>query len=93
MSQFHVKKGDVVVVIAGRASGSRGKILRISGKRNRAVVEGLHMMKRHTKKNQQNPQGAIVEREGSIHLSNVMTAANFDARAAKRAPATAPATT
>ena len=53
----------------------------------------LEKIKRHTKKNQQNPQGAIVEREGSIHLSNVMTAANFDARAAKRTPATAPATT
>jgi large subunit ribosomal protein L24 len=85
MSQFHVKKGDEVVVIAGRASGSRGKVLRISGKHNRAVVEGLHMMKRHTKKSQQNPQGAIVEREGTVHISNLMAVEKFDARAAARA--------
>jgi large subunit ribosomal protein L24 len=73
-----------VVVIAGRASGSRGKILRISGKRNRAVVEGLHMMKRHTKKNQKNAESAIVEREGTVHISNLMAAEKFDARAAAR---------
>jgi large subunit ribosomal protein L24 len=85
MRQFHVKKGEDVVVIAGRELGQRGKILRISGKHGRAVVEGLHMMKRHTKKNQQNPQGAIVEREGTVHLSNLMPAEKFDARAAARA--------
>jgi large subunit ribosomal protein L24 len=82
MKRFHVKKGDEVVVIAGRELGRRGKILRISGKQNRAVVEGLHMIKRHTKKNQQNPRGAIVEREGTVHISNLMAAEKFDARAA-----------
>jgi large subunit ribosomal protein L24 len=80
----HVKKGEEVVVIAGRELGQRGKILRISHKHGRAVVEGLHMMKRHTRKSQQNPQGAIIEREGTVHLSNLMPAEKFDARAAAR---------
>jgi large subunit ribosomal protein L24 len=85
MRHFHVKKDDEVVVIAGKALGQRGKILRISGKKGRAVVEGLHMIKRHTKKNQAHPQGAIVEREGTVHLSNLMLAEKFDARKAARA--------
>ena len=90
MRHFHVKKDDEVVVIAGKALGQRGKILRIAGKKGRAVVEGLHMIKRHTKKNQAHPQGAIVEREGTVHLSNLMLAEKFDARAAARAANTAP---
>ena len=90
MRHFHVKKGDEVVVIAGKELGKRGKILRVAGKRQRAVVEGLHMIKRHTKKNQQNPQGAIVEREGTVHLSNLMLAEKFDARANGAATAEAP---
>ena len=93
MSKFHVKKGDEVVVLAGKEKGKRGRIITILARQERVLVEGVQMIKRHTKKNQQNPQGAIVEREGSIHLSNVMTAANFDARAAKRGTAAAPATT
>ena len=84
MRHFHVKKDDEVVVIAGRALGQRGKILRIAGKKGRAVVEGLHMIKRHTKKNQAHPQGAIVEREGTVHISNLMLAEKYDARAAAR---------
>lgn len=90
MRHFHVKKDDEVVVIAGKALGQRGKILRIAGKKGRAVVEGLHMIKRHTKKNQAHPQGAIVEREGTVHLSNLMLAEKFDARAAARSSQTAP---
>ena len=85
MRHFHVKKDDEVVVIAGRAIGQRGKILKILGKKGRAVVEGLHMIKRHTKKNQANPKGAIVEREGSVDLSNLMLAEKFDKRAEARA--------
>jgi large subunit ribosomal protein L24 len=61
----------------------------VLARKDRVIVEGVQMIKRHTKKNQQHPQGSIVEREGSIHVSNVMTAVNFDARAAKRAPAPA----
>ena len=89
MSKFHVKKGDEVVVLAGREKGKRGKIITVLARKERVIVEGVQMIKRHTRKSQQHPQGAIVEREGSIHVSNVMTAANFDARAAKRAPAPA----
>jgi large subunit ribosomal protein L24 len=80
MPSAHVKKGEEVVVIAGSERGSRGKILHVNLKKQRVLVEGLKMIKRHTKKNQRNPQGAIVEREGSIHISNVMLASRFDER-------------
>jgi len=80
MSKAHVKKGDEVVVIAGSEIGKRGKILEIKTKRGRAIVEGLKMIKRHTKKNQRQPQGAIIEREGMIHLSNLMLASKYDER-------------
>ena len=83
----HVKKGDEVVVLAGAEKGKRGKIIAVSPKKNRAIVEGLKMIKRHTRKSQDHPQGAIVEREGTIHLSNLMKADLFDAQAAKRGTA------
>jgi large subunit ribosomal protein L24 len=70
----HVKKGDEVVVLAGREKGKRGKIIAVLTKKSRVIVEGVQMMKRHTRKSQQHPQGAIVEREGTIHISNVMKA-------------------
>ena len=84
MAGLHVKKGDEIVVIAGADKGKRGKIIQVSAAKERVLVEGVHMIKRHTRKSQQHPQGAIVEREGSIHLSNVMRADRYDARAAKR---------
>jgi len=65
-----VKKGSEVVVISGSSRGGSGKVREIIGER--VVVEGLQMIKRHTKRSQQNPQGAIVEREGTIHISNLM---------------------
>ena len=92
MQKFHVKKGDEVVVIAGVDKGKRRKIIEVLRDKQRVIVEGIKMIKRHTRKNQQYPQGAIVEREGTLHISNVMKAEDFDARAAKRgaaAPATA----
>jgi large subunit ribosomal protein L24 len=91
MKRFHVKKGDEVVVIAGAERGKRGKIIAVESGKERVIVEGVRMIKKHMRKNQNNPQGAIIEREGTVHISNVMTAAKFDARAAKRG--TAPATT
>jgi large subunit ribosomal protein L24 len=91
MSKFHVKKGDEVVVIAGADKGKRGKIIAVETKKQRVIVEGAHIIKRHTRKSQQNPQGAIVEREGTIHISNVMKADLFDARGAKRGTAPAKA--
>ena len=66
-----IRKGDTVIVIAGKEKGKRGKVLRVLTKTNRVVVERVMMVKRHTKPSQQNAQGGIIEKEGSIHLSNV----------------------
>jgi large subunit ribosomal protein L24 len=85
-SKFHVKRGDEVVVIAGSQKGKSGKVLEILAPKERARVEGVGMIKRHVKKSQENPNGAIVEREGSIHVSNLQLKSIFDAskkRAAK----------
>ena len=90
MNTFHVKKGDEVVVIAGAERGKRGKIISIESKKQRVIVEGVRMIKKHMRKSQQYPQGTIITREGSVHISNVMKAEVFDARAAKR-PEAAPA--
>src|SRR5437868_11649878 len=67
-----IRKGDTVVVIAGKEKGKRGKVLRVLKKTGRVVIERVMMVKRHTKPSQRNPQGGIVEKEGSVHLSNVM---------------------
>jgi large subunit ribosomal protein L24 len=74
MPKFHVKRGDQVTVIAGKEKGKSGKIIAVLTAKQRVIVEGLHMIKRHTRKSQQNPNGAIVEREGSVHISNVRKA-------------------
>jgi large subunit ribosomal protein L24 len=79
---FHVKKGDEVVVLAGKEKGKRGKIIAVLTKKSRVVVEGVQMIKRHTRKNQTHPQGAILEREGSIHISNVRKAEALEPAAA-----------
>jgi large subunit ribosomal protein L24 len=84
MAKFHVKRDDEVVVIAGSDKGKRGRVIRVLTDKQRVVVEGVAMIKRHMRKSQQHPNGAIVEREGSVHISNVMRADRFDARAAKR---------
>ncbi len=91
MQRFHVKRNDEVVVIAGAEKGKRGKIIAVSAKKQRVIVEGLRMIKRHMRKSQQYPNGQIVEREGTIHISNVMKVANFDARQAKHGAAVTPA--
>ncbi len=92
MRKYHVKKGDEVVILAGTEKGKRGKIIEVLTRKERVIVEGAKMIKRHMRKSQQHPNGAIVEREGTIHLSNVMRVADFDARAARRS-AGAPAAT
>jgi len=84
MQRFHVKKGEEVVVISGTERGKRGKILEVLSKNERVIIEGIKMIKKHTKRSQQYPEGRIIEREGSIHISNVVRAEEFDARAAKR---------
>lgn len=70
--KLKVKKGDTVVVITGKDAGHKGKILEVLPVENRVVVEGVNVVKRHTKPTQQMPQGGIVEKEASIHGSNVM---------------------
>ena len=73
MSQkLHVRTGDTVVVIAGKEKGKQGKIKACEPKKNRVVVEGVNMVKRHTKPSQANPQGGIVNQEAPIDISNVM---------------------
>jgi large subunit ribosomal protein L24 len=93
--KLHFKKGDEVVVLAGAERGKRGKVISVSPKSSRAIIEGVKMIKRHTRKSEANPQGAIVEREGTVHISNLMKAEIFDGRAAKRGGTTeaAPAET
>jgi large subunit ribosomal protein L24 len=68
---MHVGRGDTVAVIAGKEKGKRGKVLRILNKKDRVVVERIMMVKRHTKPSQKQPQGGIIEKEGSLHVSNV----------------------
>lgn len=75
----HVKKNDVVVVIAGTQKGKRGKILEVYPQKNRVIIEGVRLIKKHLRKSQDRPQGGIVEKEGTIHISNVMKAEIYDA--------------
>ena len=74
--KLHVKVGDPVKVIAGTSKGSEGKVLSIDRKKNRVIVEGVNMMKKHVKPSASNPQGGIVETAAGIHLSNVMLVVN-----------------
>jgi len=70
--KLHIKKGDIVKVIAGNERGQQGKVLSIDRKKMRALVEGLNMISKHTKPNAANPQGGIVKQEATIHISNLM---------------------
>ena len=85
MQKFHVKRNDAVVVISGSHKGKEGKVLEILPKNNRARIEGVALVKRHTKKSQEHPQGAIVEREGSVHISNLMLKSVYDSSKRKKA--------
>jgi large subunit ribosomal protein L24 len=68
---MHVRKGDSVVVIAGKEKGKRGRVLRLDTAGGRVVIERINMVKRHTKPSQRNPRGGIVEKEGTVESSNV----------------------
>ncbi|MBQ7710253.1 MAG: 50S ribosomal protein L24 [Bacteroidales bacterium] len=70
--KLHVKKGDMVQVIAGDDKGKIAKVLQVIPEKNRAIVEGVNVNKKHTKPNAKHPQGGIVEQEASIHISNLM---------------------
>ena len=69
---MNIRKNDMVMVIAGNSRGKTGKVLKVYPGKNRIIVEGVAIMKRHTRPNQKNPQGGIVQREQTIHMSNVM---------------------
>ena len=69
--KLHIKKGDMVTVIAGESKGQSGKVLRVLVSENRAIVEGLNMVSKATKPNAQNTQGGIVKQEAPIHISNL----------------------
>ncbi|EIW92480.1 ribosomal protein L24 [Capnocytophaga sp. oral taxon 412 str. F0487] len=71
MMKLKIKTGDTVKIIAGEYKGKEGKVLRVDREKNRAIVEGVNLVKKHTKPNAQNPQGGIVEKEASIHISNL----------------------
>jgi len=66
-----IRKGDTVVVLAGNDKGKTGRVLQVDAARGRVVVEGVRLIKRHARPTQRNPKGGIVEREGSINVSNV----------------------
>jgi len=70
--KLHIKKGDTVAVISGESKGEKGRVLEVFRDKNRALVEGLNMISKHTKPNAKNPQGGIVKQEAPIHLSNLM---------------------
>jgi large subunit ribosomal protein L24 len=70
-AKFHVKRGDTVRVISGNHRGSSGRILQVLPEKAQVIIEGVRVIKKHQRKTQDNPNGAIVEREGPIHVSNV----------------------
>lgn len=69
--KFHIKKGDLVFVNAGVDKGKQGKVLEVLPEEERAIVEGINMVSKHTKPNAKNPQGGIIKKEASIHISNL----------------------
>lgn len=81
----HVKRGDQVQVMSGAHRGQSGKVLQILVKKNRVIIEGVNMIKKHARPTQVNPKGGIEEREGSIHLSNVKLIAAGDAKPVAKA--------
>lgn len=83
--KHHVKKGDQVEVISGNFRGSSGKVLEVISKKNRVLIEGVRLIKKHMRKSQDNPQGSIAEREGPIHISNVKVVEKSEKKAKKKA--------
>ena len=72
MKKIHVKKGDTVFVISGEYKGQQGRVLEVLRNKNRAIVEGMNLVSKHTKPNAQNPQGGIIKKEAPVHLSNLL---------------------
>jgi len=86
MAKTKIKKGDEVYVISGahKSAEKKGKVIELVKKSDRVIVEGFNLVKKHVRKNQQYPEGTIIEREGTIHVSNLMRADRFEERLAKR---------
>ena len=72
MAKIKIKKNDTVIVTTGNSKGVKGRVIKVFPKKNRAMVEGANMISKHTKPNAANPQGGIVKKESSIHISNLM---------------------
>jgi large subunit ribosomal protein L24 len=69
--KIHIKKGDQVIVNAGEYKGQKGRVLTVDREKNRAIVEGVNMVSKHTKPNAKNPQGGITKQEAPVHISNL----------------------
>ncbi len=70
--KIHIKKGDNVYVVAGDYKGQQGRVLEVDRRKDKAVVEGINMVSKHTKPNSQYPQGGIIKKEAPVHISNLM---------------------
>ncbi len=70
--KLKIKKGDTVIVITGESKGQKGRVLEVIRDKERAIVEGVNMVSKHTKPNAQYPQGGIIKKEAAVHLSNLM---------------------
>jgi large subunit ribosomal protein L24 len=84
-TKFHVRRGDTVEVISGNHKGASGKILEIKPDKLQVIIEGVRMIKKHQRKNQDNPNGAIIEREGPLHISNVKLLEKASDKGSKKA--------
>jgi large subunit ribosomal protein L24 len=71
MGKLHIKKGDIVIVNTGVSKGQEGKVLEVFPEKQRAIVEGVNMVSKHTKPNAESPQGGIIKKEAPIHISNL----------------------
>jgi large subunit ribosomal protein L24 len=76
MAKLHVKKGDTVLVLSGNDKGKKGKVLSVDVEKERAVVEGVRIVSKHTRPNTEHPQGGIIKQEAPIHISNLMVVDN-----------------
>jgi large subunit ribosomal protein L24 len=82
--RFHVKKGDEVTVISGNHRGASGKVLQVLPKKAQVLIEGVRLIKKTQRKSQDNPNGAIITREGPIHISNVKVVGHRETKPAKK---------
>jgi large subunit ribosomal protein L24 len=70
--KLHIKKGDTVMVITGESKGQKGRILEVNKDKNKAIIEGVNLVSKHTKPNSKAPQGGIIKKEAMVHISNLM---------------------